>query len=374
MAKRQRIKDELLRYIDTLEPNDRIPSRNFICAKWHIARSTADALIRDLQREGMVYCVKGSGTYVAPRQNCADGLADDTKRRRWAVLSPDLTYRLYPKAFNGIARFAQAHGIDFSVLCTDDVGETEFALLQRTVAAGIDGLIIVPALTTTENLKNYQYLIRVGVPFVFWQRSVDYLREIPQVLLNGYYGGYIAAKHLLDKGYRRVAYLAYKRFRSSMDRYMGYCAALSEAGISVDPALVRIGVAAGTERECIREMLSLDCPADGFVCFNDTPAADVVRTAHERGLRIPEDIGVIGFEGVISWLDATLDVRLTYVDICYALSGEAAAQILWDMMHGHRPPGNFFRVFTPQLVVRDSCLGKSTEQASAEAPEKQPSF
>ena len=144
--------------------------------------------------------------------------------------------------------------------------------------------------------------------------------------------------------------------------------------LSADALFPSASLSRASALPAIREMLSLDCPADGFVCFNDTPAADVVRTAHERGLRIPEDIGVIGFEGVISWLDATLDVRLTYVDICYALSGEAAAQILWDMMHGHRPPGNFFRVFTPQLVVRDSCLGKSTEQASAEAPEKQPSF
>lgn len=357
MTIRKKVKEELLRYIETRKPNERILSRNAICSRWHIARSTADAIISELQREGIVYCVKGSGTFVSPKQE-PETSANNSKNYRWAILAPDLTFSLYPKAFHGVANFAWTHNIDFIVCCTDDKADTEYALMQRTVLSGIDGLIIIPAMTTTENERNYRYLIKSGVPFVFWQRSVDYMSDIPQFLLNGYYGGYIATKHLISKGYRRVSYMAQKRFRSSMDRYMGYCAAISEAGLEVDPVLVKIGINPGEERACIKDMLTQSTPADGFICFVDSLAVDVVHVAHECDLRISDDVGVIGFEGIISWLDAELDIRLTYVDISYEESGKMAAQILWKMMHNTKIQMNYSQVFPPKLVVRDSCKGK----------------
>jgi len=358
MAKRKLVKEELQRYIELLEPKTKIPSRNFICKKWNISRSTADAVIMELQKDGLVYCVKGSGTFTSPRQSREDELVGDARNQLWAILVPDLSFSLYPKAFYGIMKFARANNIDFMVRCTDDSADTEYALMQHAVTSGVDGMIIVPALTTTENIRNYQYLIKAGIPFVFWQRSVDYMREIPQILLNGYYGGYIAARHLLDRGYKRIAYIARKKFRSSMDRYMGYCAAISEAGLKVDPSLVKIGIEEGEQSDCIKAMLQGPNPADGFVCFKEDLAADVVHTAREYGLRISDDVGVIGFEGIISWLDDTLDIRLTYVDISYEESGEAAAQTLWSLNHGKNVHPDFTKVIPPKLIVRESCKGK----------------
>lgn len=357
MKKRKSVKEELLQHISTLKANERIPSRSFICTKWNISRSTADLIIAELQQEGVVYCVKGSGTFVSAQQTVEVPMGKPDQYH-WAILVPDITFSLYPKAFTSIVDFSRKHNIDFIVCCSDDSAETEYALIQRAVSTGISGMIVIPARTTTENERNYQYLIRSGVPFVFWQRSVDYMREIPQFLLNGYYGGYLATRHLLDRGYRRVAYMAPIRFRSSMDRYMGYCAAMSEAGLEVDPKLVRIGIQPGEERSCIREMLSQPDPADGFVCFVDSLAVEVVKVAREYGLHISDDVGVIGFEGVISWLDATLDIRLTYVDISYEESGTAAAEVLWSMMMDRKAPDTYPRVFAPKLVVRDSCRGK----------------
>ena len=366
MAKKKRLKAELLQYIEMLEPNERIPSRNFICNKWRISRSTADAIVSELQREGKVYCIKGSGTFVAPQAGGDDEHVDMTRPYSWAVIVPDLSFSLYPKAFSGISAFAQAHNIDFIVCCTNESADTEYALMQRMVATGIDGLIIVPAMTTTGNERNYNYLQRSGVPFVFWQRSVDYMRDVPQILLNGYHGGYIAAKHLIDNGYRRICYLARERFRSSMDRFMGYCAALSEAGIEFDPSLVKIGISADEENSCIMNMLSADKPADSFVCFVDDLAVGVVKAINACGLRISDDVGVIGFEGIITRLDSTLDVRLTYVDISYEQSGDAAANTLWKMMRSAKPSTNFFQVFSPKLVVRDSCKGKINKSDGGE--------
>ncbi len=358
MTKKKSIKEELLQYITNLRPNERIPSRNFICTKWHVSRSTADAIISELQGEGVVYCVKGKGTFVSQRKE-TDAPGADAKNCRWAILCPDLTFGLYPKAFRGIATFAWAHNIDFAVYCTDESADTEYALIQRAVHSGIEGFIIIPIINAAENERNYRYLSKTGIPFVFWQRSADYMSEIPQFLLNGYYGGYIAARHLINSGYRRVAYLAPKYFRSSVDRYMGYCAAFADAGLEVDPELVRIGIRPEEVHDCVCGMLTGDHPADGFVCFVDTLAAEVVAAVRGCGLRVSDDVGVIGFEGNISMLDAELDISLTYVDINYEESGKAAAQSLWDCTHNKEVRTNQSSVFTPRLVIRNSCLGKN---------------
>lgn len=356
MKKKEFVKEELIRYIERLEPNEKAPSRAFICKKWNISRSTADAVISDLQRDGYVYCIKGSGTFVSPQQGNVEQMSDAMKKYQWAVLMPDIS--LNPKAFDGISNFAKGHNVDIVVYSTGDSASTEFALIQQIVASGIDGMIIIPAVDAGSSIRNYQYLTKCNIPYVIWQRAADYLPGAPQVLMNGYYGGYIATKHLIDCGYRRIAYMAHKRFRSSMDRFMGYCAALSEAGIRMDNRLVRFGISAEETDECVINMMKEPDHPDGFVCFVDKLAGEVVNAVRECGLRIPEDVGVIGFEGMISWLDSYLDIKLSYVDISYTESGPVVAKTLWSMMHDREAQGGFIQVVSPKLVVRDSCKGK----------------
>ena len=358
MKKKEYVKEELIRYIERLEPNEKAPSRAFICKKWSISRSTADAVIADLQRDGYVFCLKGRGTFVSPQQGNVEQMNDASKKYQWAVLTPDISLNSYPKAFDGISQFANSHNVDFIVYSTGDSASTEFALIQQIVSAGIDGMIIIPAMDAGPSIRNFQYLTKCNIPYVIWQRAADYLPGAPQVLMNGYYGGYIATKHLIDCGYRRIAYMAQRRFRSSMDRFMGYCAALSEAGIRMDYQLVRFGFSAEETRECVIEMMKEAEHPDGFVCFVDKLAAEVVHAVRECGLRIPEDVGVIGFEGMISWLDSYLDIKLSYVDISYAKSGPVVAETLWSMMHDKEVRGGIIQVVSPKLVVRDSCRGE----------------
>ncbi|MDO4549614.1 MAG: substrate-binding domain-containing protein, partial [Clostridia bacterium] len=323
-------------------------------------------IIGELQNEGLVYCIKGSGTFVSPpRASRLETAFDKTRKLHWAVIIPDASYGIHPKAFRGIESFTREHNVDFVVCCTYDDVDNEYEHIQREISVGVDGLIIVPAISTAESIRNYNYITRTGTPFVFWQRGVDYMLDVPQLLLNGYYGGYIATKHLLDKGYTRISYLAPKRFRSSMDRYMGYCAALSEAHIDVDPNLSQIGIPEGEGCALAKRMLTSDNAPDAFVCYVDSLAAEVVQAIQDVSLRISDDVGVIGFEGVLTWMDAMLQFGMTYVDINSFESGYTAAEALWALMTEQHPDIQT-RVFMPTLCVRNTCLGKSSAVVSSE--------
>lgn len=351
------IKQEVLQAIRDMMPNDRIPSRTHMCAKFHISRTTADKIIDELRREGVLYCVKGSGTFVSKMKESEEQKVE-AAHHHWAIILPDVSYNEYPQAFGGIERFCREKNIDFSISNTNEDADTEFAQIQRMVASGVNGLIIVPAITNTENKRNYLYLSKMHIPFVFWQRSVDYLMDVPQVLLNGYYGGYIATKHLIDKGYKRIAFLSPKRFRSSMDRYMGYCAALSETNMCLDPELVRIGLPNNNAKEVILEMLAYEDRPDAFVCYVDSLAIDVAQCLYSKDLRISDDVGIICFEGTVSRLDSSPDFKLSYVDINRSESGYAAATALWNEMNG-KQIDSLLQICIPSLKIYDSCKGKT---------------
>ena len=143
---------------------------------------------------------------------------------------------------------------------------------------------------------------------------------------------------------------------------MGYCAALQEAGILEELAWVSIGIPENAGRECAKDMLMLPNAPDAFVCYVDSLAAEVVRAAQELGLRISDDVGIIGFEGVTSWLDEAFSFGLTYVDINRFASGLAAAQTLWELMTQDHPEIHT-RIFAPKLCVHNTCCGKKETQS-----------
>lgn len=352
------IKNELIKMLNSMPANSRVPSRSQICMKWKISRRTADKIIAELQKEGIVYSVKGSGTFtILPDNPEVVSPKVITRRRHWAIVIPDVRYSEQPEAFDGIMSFTNAHSIDLTICNTDENPDIEYAVIQRQIALGVDGIILIPAITTTENIRNYKYVIKTGTPFVFWQRSVDYMTNVPQILLNGYYGGYIATKHLLDMGYNNIMFIGTKRFRSSMDRYMGCCAAISETGQRIKPKMTKIGIEFDLIRSFVFEKLKSDDPPDGFVCYVDNVAYEVIKGIKDAGAVISDDVGVICFEGSKRMAECESNIELTYVDINRFESGKKAAETLWEMMMD-RDHEVLTYVISPTLQIRYSCLGK----------------
>lgn len=226
--KYQAIKKELLRVIEGMKPNERLWSREAMCRKYSASRSTIDKVVQDLQRGGFIYTVKGSGSYVAPMEGTAK-LHESFTTRTWGIIMPDVDFQLAPELFLGINEYTRKHGIELLLLRSFDDQDTELRYIRMFIQYGVQGVIIVPCRAPLVNVRSYNLLRERDIPFVFWQRSMDAYPDAPQISLNGYYGGLIATTHLLDRGYERIAYIAPARFRSSMDRFYGYCSACPES-------------------------------------------------------------------------------------------------------------------------------------------------
>lgn len=366
MLKYKKVKQNAINYICELKPNQRFLSRQAMCMKWNISRSTADKIVEELINEGWVYSIKGSGTFVSPQRPVKSNRLSDQEALSWAVLMPDVRYSIYPEMFKGIEDFAKEHNIDIIICNTDDDSQREFAYIKRMVNAKVDGLIIVPARSSFLNIKNYQYLKERNIPFVFWNRTFDYMPEIPQICLNGYHGGFIATRYLLEMGYDRIAYISNTRFRSSMDRFFGYCSALNDAGLPYELELTCIELPDENPehvKEITKKMLKLPNPPNAFLCFIDILAIPVSQVINEFGLSISDDIGIIGFESSIKWTDKNMDKKLTCVVINSYESGYCAGQVLYKLITNGNIAANTLWVHHPQILVRETCKGPKNKKS-----------
>ena len=365
------IKKDIVARIRMMAPNEKLSSRNAMCIRYGAARSTIDNIISELVQEGLVYTIQGSGTFVSP--NNQDVPAKTAGRANtWAILIPDMRTEIYPELYAGLDSYADEENIAIVVCNTNDDPVREYSYIQTLVAANVNGMIIVPALKGGNNIRGYQYLMNCNVPFVFWNRSFDYMPDVPQVCLNGYQGGRIAVNHFLEKGYRKIAYISSIRFRSSMDRFFGYCSALNDAGIDINYQHVRLeidsasGKNGGAITSAALEMLSLPEPPDAFLCFTDEMAVSVAHAIKEKSLTVSDDVGLIGFESAVPISKHALDFELTYVSLNSYESGRRVAQILNQMMYDSHSQVSKVHVFNPILVVKDSCAGKRMNAAASE--------
>jgi DNA-binding LacI/PurR family transcriptional regulator len=169
-------------------------------------------------------------------------------------------------------------------------------------------------------------------------------------------GGYMATQHLLQRGYRRVAYLAGSLAHFSVrERERGYRQALFEAGVLADPSLEVVSqpgmnVSGGAE-VAMRELLKLRPRPDAVFAYNDMAALAAIRVCQAAGLRVPEDIAFVGFDDIPAAAYGSLGLTTLRVD--KEAMGRAGVEMV---MHGDSMPQDIIQPV--ELIVRDSSAAK----------------
>lgn len=218
--------------------------------------------------------------------------------------------------------------------------------LSRLGGTLIDGAILVTPTTTRA---------KTSVPIVSVDPHVG-ADDAATVGVANVEGARTATEHLIALGHRRIAHLRGRTdLESARERERGYREALDAAGISFDPALVADGgYRASDSTEAAREILDLPDTPTAVFAANDLSAIEMIRIAAERGLRVPDDISVVGFDDILDAASCT--PQLTTVRQPLPEMGTAAVRMLLDVLEGHTPEP--IRMPTT-LVVRESTAAPS---------------
>ncbi|WP_427896209.1 LacI family DNA-binding transcriptional regulator [Kribbella sp. GL6] len=266
-----------------------------------------------------------------------------------AVIVPDITNPFYPQLARGMQDVLSPKGYQALICSSDAEPVSRREIVEQMLARRVDGICISGYY---DDHTDAEPAVDAGVPVVLFGHRSPY-PGISTVTTDDVGAGRLATEHLLSRGRDRIGFITGPSdVGPPADRVAGYRAALAAAGIRIDDELVvhgaisREGGAAGMDR-----LLALDRPPQAVVCTNDFVAIGAMQEALDRGLGVPEDVALVGFDDI----DAAALVRpaLTTIAVAIRRQGQAAAQLILDRIANPDQPPQA-TLFGTDLVQRQS--------------------
>jgi LacI family transcriptional regulator len=270
------------------------------------------------------------------------------KKNLIGLIMPDIAYPFAIEVMKGVNRAIAESEFDLLVYTTGDVRKSgrEFAerkyvsLLTNSIS---DGVIIVAPVVAE---------FATDEPIV----SIDPVMSnpsYPSVHATNYQGSVEAMEYLISLGHRRIAYISGRaELESSNRRLQGYYDAMQKAGIPIDEEIIAEGeYTTQTGISCARKLLSQKNRPTAIFSSNDQMAMGVYQVAQEMGIRIPEDLSLVGFDNI----PESKYLGLTTVDQFISEMGFRATQMLIQIINGNPLDDQTYKMQT-KLIVRNSCL------------------
>lgn len=269
------------------------------------------------------------------------------------VIIPEFVKSFFPEIIMGIESVLRPNGYHALICQSNESSEIELINLKALESKMVDGFII--SVTGSENYNYFKELIATNFPVVFFNRVCPGL-DVSQVVIDDYKWAYQAVKYLIDSGYKRIAHLAGPDdLELALERKHGYIDALRKHGIDVDEDLI---VPCGIQMERgvmgAHRILNMTNRPDAIFAINDPVAIGAMKTLQRNGVKVPEDIAIVGFTE--SKMAMIVEPNLTSIEQPTFEMGKMAAELLLEQIknNGDEPVSSKKIVLEARLNVRGS--------------------
>jgi LacI family transcriptional regulator len=269
------------------------------------------------------------------------------------LVVPDLLHTFFAEIAKSLSNALLRKDYHLIVATSDEDPELEERTVNRLLGRKLDALIVASACTTPALFKRIQ---DQGLPLVLIDRNFCGLN-------SNYVGaddkmiGVLATEHLIEIGCKRIAHLRGPETSAGIGRLEGYLKTLSKykmkslPGYDFAPGTVDIhSIESGAD--LTRRLLRLKPRPDGIFTYNDPMAIGAIEAILDAGLRVPEDVAVIGSGNL--YYDARLRIPLSSIDQHTEQIGESTARLTLSLLGSKTRPRNKTIIIQPQLVVRAS--------------------
>lgn len=273
------------------------------------------------------------------------------RTRSLALVVSDITNPFWTTVARGVEDVAQRHGYSVLLCNTDENLAKQHQYLDFLISQQVDGVIIAPYDSDAHNLEK---LRKRNIPTVLVDRRIRGW-DLDSVLGDSVSGAMALVRHLIQLGHRRIAMLSGPTMTSTAkDRIVGYCMALTEAGIPVEPQLIKAGEYRDASGEVlIQELLDEGSRPTAVFAANNALAMGVISALGKRGARIPQDIALVSFDDLPN--TSRLLPFLTVVAQPVYEMGVNAAQLLLSRLDSDVSLRPRHVVLPVRLIVRHSC-------------------
>lgn len=269
------------------------------------------------------------------------------------VIVPNVGSSCFYEAIEGIEDVLHDVGYDM-ILCTtrerEDVFFDKLTMLKDKM---VEGIIIAPGLCCSEKIQGViNETHESGLPVCVFNVLLKNVKA-PNVVNDNVRGAYMATQHLVNLGHRKILHIhGPSSDLTSRHKFEGYYKALSDSVIDFNTELVHVvnGYSRQDGYDAICQVLSKGVEFTAVFAFCDELALGVYKALKDHGLRVPDDVSLIGYDNS-DYMEIN-EVPLTSVHYDKRRVGVLAAQVILDKLQGQEGAS---QIIEPQLVVRESC-------------------
>ncbi|WP_409021774.1 GntR family transcriptional regulator [Dellaglioa sp. P0083] len=339
------------------EVNDKLMTESQLMSIYESSRYAVRKAIGDLENAGYVYRIQGGGIFV----NDWHTVKKVTQNNKIiGVMTTHIADYIFPNIITGIDRIISEEGYTIMLSNTLDNAEKERYSLLRMLEMNLSGLIVEPTQSAliNKNKDLYEKIMAQKIPVLFINSHYEDL-EIPYLELNDFNGSEVATEHLINEGHGKILGIFKVDDKQGQLRMNGFVQAYMEhSAISYQSEILMYQSADSMQNiyKKIEKILHRSDRPTAIVCYNDQLAIKLIDIVKSMGMKIPEDISIVGFDDY--QLSKYMSPKLTTIRHPKEKMGREAATMLLKMINSKTMSAKSV-VYDAKLIIRESVKNRN---------------
>ncbi|UZR98672.1 LacI family DNA-binding transcriptional regulator [Chondrinema litorale] len=327
-----------------------------IAAKMKISPATVSRALKDhysISKE-TTKAVKKTARNMGYLPNTLASSLRSNKTNTIGVLVSRVNRPFISSLISGIEEVANLEGYNIFISQSLDLEEKEIGNVKAMFSSRVDGLIVSLAMETTK-FDHFEIFTERNIPLVFVDRVPDEI-EADKIVIDNFAAAFEVTEHLIEQGCKRIAHFGgAQHINVYHDRKKGYLAALQKHDLPVDEKLITYSNLGKDEGfSMTQQLLELENPPDAIFSANDTAAISAIQFAREKGIHVPNELAVVGFND--DYLASIISPSLTTVAHPAFEMGKIAANHLLEQKDKSDLVASKTTVLKTRFVIRESSV------------------
>ncbi len=276
------------------------------------------------------------------------------KSNNVGVIVPRIDSNFFASIIRGIEDELHPQGYHVIICQTHENEKREIENINTLFNAQVDGILLSISNTTKENENIFKKLLNKNTPIIFFDRKMN-IEGASSVTINDFEAGYIATKHLIDKGCKKIAHFSGDQSLEIFEnRFKGYKQALLDNNLKfIEEYVIRIKSSVDQGINAAKTLLSLENRPDAIFSSSDFASLGAIQEIKKQGIKIPEDFCVVGFGN--EPFTKFMELSISTVDQSPLEMGKMAAKVFLEQTRNNDNLKIEKKVvLTPELQERDS--------------------
>lgn len=331
-----------------------------IAKKLNISASTVSRALNNnlLISESTRKLIKKTALEMGYRPNVIAANFRTKRTNTIGVIVPLINRHFFSSVISGIEDVAYKQGFAVTISQSNDKLEKEKKIAHTFYTNRVDGLILSIGMETksSEHLKLFSDR---SIPIVFFDRVVDDIKS-HKIVIDDFGSGYRATQHLIEQGFKRIAHIGgplnLKIYKNRQD---GYSKALADAGIGLDYSLiVNNSLTRQDGTNAVQKLIQNNVKPDAIFCANDTTALSVNIYLRENGIKVPDEIAIVGFGN--EPFSEVVTPSISTIKQPGFMMGKRAAELIINQINNKSTKLTFETLTMPtELIIRNSSRRKN---------------